>query len=81
MITDVTNYFFGHIITRNNLDLKYYKSYPFIYMTLERYNLDKYYRIKIDLEAFKQSTAGCKHYLIYKKQVTFVQVNKYNWPT
>lgn len=58
MITNFINCFFKHAITKNNLDLKYHELNFFIYITLEKYTLNKYYKIMIDIKAFKQLTAG-----------------------
>lgn len=53
MTTDLINYFFKYAITKNNLNLKSYKLDIFIYIILEKYILDKYYKIIINIRAFK----------------------------
>lgn len=55
--TDFTKFFFEYTIIKSNLDLKCYKSDFFVYITPEKYILDKYYRIIINMRAFKQLTA------------------------
>lgn len=54
MIINLANYFFKYATTRCNLDLKRHKLNFFIYITLERYILDKYDKTIIDIGAFKQ---------------------------
>lgn len=76
MTIDLANRFFDYPITGSNPNLKRYKSDPFTYITSEKYTSDIFYRIMIDTGASKQPTAGYGQYLIYKKKVTHVQVNK-----
>lgn len=51
--TDLANCFFEHSITGINPSLEYYKLDPFIYITLEKYTLDEFYGIMIDIGASK----------------------------
>lgn len=64
---DLTNCFFKHAIIGINVDLESYKSDPFIYISSERYTLDKLYEIILDTRASKRSIAGYEQYLAYKK--------------
>ena len=56
--SDLTNCFFDHAIIGNNPNLKRHESDCFTYITSERYTSDEFYGIKINIRAFKQSTAG-----------------------
>lgn len=53
IIINLINYFSDYAMTKSNLDLKYYKSNPFTYITLEKYSLDKFYGIMINIKASK----------------------------
>lgn len=53
MIIDFANYFLKHIINRNYLDLKRHKLDFFIYIISEKYIFKEYYKIIIDIRAFK----------------------------
>ena len=57
----------SHVIT---------KSDPFTYIISERYISDEFYEIMIDTEVLKQLIARYRQYLAYKKQVTYVKINK-----
>lgn len=70
IIIDLANCFFKHALTGNNQDSKHYKSDLFTYITSKRYILDEFYKIMINTKTSKQSIAGYKQYLAYKKNVT-----------
>lgn len=53
IILDLANHSFDYVITGSNLDLKYYESDLFIYITLKRYTSAKFYEIMIDIGASK----------------------------
>ena len=74
--TNLANCFFEYALTGSNHDSEHYKSDLFTYITLERYISDEFYEIMNDTRASKQSTAGYGQYLVYKKNITPIQVNK-----
>lgn len=76
MSIHLANQFFDYAITKSSINLKRHKSDFFTYITSEKYTSNKFYRIIIDIRASKQSTAGYKQYLAYKKNVSPIKVNK-----
>lgn len=72
MSTNLANCSFNHAINRSNPSFQHYKPDFFIYITSEKYNMDKFYGIIFDTGAFKPSTAEYRQYLVYKNHVTSI---------
>lgn len=51
--TNLANHFFKYAITKNNPNFNCHKSDPFIYIILEKYTSDKFYKVMIDTRASK----------------------------
>lgn len=73
---NLANCFFEYSRTGNDPNSICNELNSFTYITSKRYTLDEFYRIMIDIEISKQSTARYRQYLAYKNNIFHVQVNK-----